>query len=54
MVSSLGIIGLDNRKSKEIDLYKVILQALTFVAITSVCISSTMLEFGIKGLPWIS
>ena len=43
MVNSFGIIALDSRKSKKIDLYsdytKNQLQALTFAAITSVCIS---------------
>ena len=42
MVSSVGIIALDSRKSKIIDLYSDYienkLQVLTFVAITSVCI----------------
>ena len=43
VVSSFGIISLDSRKSKKIDLYSDYtenkLQALTFAAITSVCIS---------------
>ena len=49
VVSSFGIIALDNRKSKIIDLYSYCtentLQALTFTAITSVYISLQHIMF---------
>ena len=56
MVSSFGITVLDNRKSKEIDLYsdytKNILQALTFTTISSVWIKISI-ELGLQCSPWI-
>ena len=57
LMSSSGIIALDSRKSKEINLYSDYtenkLQALTFAAITSIWISLHSWDLAYNDLPWI-